>query len=82
MIYNIYAIRDVKTGFLTPTVDMNDDSAIRNFGHACQNTDSLFFTYPEDYALYEIGTYDTENGTIVPTLPNVLAQATDFKKGN
>lgn len=64
MIYGIYTIRDVKTSFLSPTVDYNDDSAIRNFKHACLNSNSLFFTCPEDYALYKIGEFDSEDGTI------------------
>lgn len=64
MIYGIYSIRDVKTSFLSPTVDYNDDSAIRNFYHACKNANSLFFTSPEDYSLYKIGEFDSEVGTV------------------
>ena len=31
MKYPIYSIRDAKTGFMSPTVDMNDPAAVRNF---------------------------------------------------
>ena len=34
MKYGIYSIRDARTGFLPPTVDQNDSSAMRNFAHA------------------------------------------------
>lgn len=77
MIYNLYAIRDVKTGFLSITHDVNDASACRNFEHAILNhEDSLFFSHPEDYALYFLGTYDTDTGKLVPSeLPQICLEA-------
>lgn len=72
MIYNVYAIRDSKTGFLQPTCEMNDASAMRNFEHAVMaGPDSLFFSHPEDYALYRLGSYDTDKGVILPESPIV-----------
>lgn len=64
MIYGIYSIKDAKTGYLPPTFDINDLSAMRNFEHACQNPDSLFFTHPQDYTLYCIGSFDTDSGNL------------------
>lgn len=64
MKYGLYSIRDFKTGFLPPTYDINDESAIRNFEHACLNSDSLFFSHPQDYALYRIGSFDTDSGRV------------------
>lgn len=64
MKYNIYSIRDVKTGFLPPTYDVNDQSAVRNFEHACLNGDSLFFSHAEDYSLFALGSFDTDTGRI------------------
>lgn len=69
MKYPIYAIRDFKTGFLTPTVEPNVHSAVRNFEHACLRSDSLFFTHPSDYALFLIGEYDTDSGVIASVTP-------------
>lgn len=80
MKYNVYSIRDAKTGFLTPTIDINDDSAIRNFQHACTNVDSLFFTHPADYSLIKIGEFDVETGSIIQVPHEVLAYAPS-KKG-
>ena len=72
MIYPVYAIRDFKTGFLSPTCDVNDEAAIRNFEHTVLNaTDSLFFSHPEDYALFRIGQYDSDKGSLVPESPVV-----------
>ena len=64
MIYGMYSVKDIKTGYLPPTFDMNDLSAMRNFEHACMNEDSLFFTHPSDYQLYKVGSFDTETGSI------------------
>lgn len=78
MIYGVYVIRDNRTSFLTPSVDFNDASATRNFEHAVQQRESLFFTHPEDYALYKIGEFDTEIGIITPITPVVLCNGNAF----
>lgn len=78
MIYGLYAIRDTKTGYLTPTVDHNDSSARRNFEHAVNQTESLFYSHPADYSLYKIGVYDTDTGRIEPIYPaDLIVNATD-----
>lgn len=70
MIYPVYAIRDFKTSFMSPTCDVNDESAIRNFEHTVLNAqDSLYFSHPEDYALYRIGQYDADKGLLIPESP-------------
>lgn len=80
MIYGIYSIRDVKTGFLPPTVDVNDDSAIRNFHFAFTKTNSLFIAFPNDYSLYKLAEYDTESGSVSPCdVPVWLSDAPEVK---
>lgn len=69
MILGIYAIRDQKTGYLPITVEQNDLSAIRNFEHAAQNVKALFYTHPEDFDLYKLGSYDNETGAVSPQDP-------------
>lgn len=77
MKYPVFAIRDVHTGFLSPTVDQNDNSAIRNFEHACMQTTSLFHSHPEHYALYRIGEFDTESGKLTDCLPEHIIDASE-----
>lgn len=77
MEYPIYAIRDSKVGFMTPTVDQNDASAARNFEHAVMNSASLMNSHPGDYELYRIGTYETDSGEIHPEMPVHIASAFD-----
>ncbi len=62
MILGIYSIKDALTGFMNCTLEQNDASAIRNFEHAVTRVDSLFFSHPEHYSLYRIGTFDTTHG--------------------
>lgn len=78
MKFNVYAIRDTHTGFLTPTFEVNDAVAMRSFSHAVQNSESLLFTHAKDYDLYKIGVYDSDTGRIEALdLPVVLMSAKD-----
>ncbi|WGL31333.1 nonstructural protein [Dipodfec virus UOA04_Rod_939] len=77
MIYGVYAMRDVKVGFLTPSVDVNDQTAVRNFVHAVVNSESVLYSHAKDFALYRIGSYDSDMGTLEPQLPQHLYEATD-----
>lgn len=75
MKYPIYSIRDVHTGFMTPTVDQNDASAMRNFAHAVMNSASLMNSHPKDYSLYKIGEFDAETGAITGCMPELVTDA-------
>jgi hypothetical protein len=80
MKYGVYSIRDARTGFLPPTVDQNDSSAMRNFAHACMQKESLLFSHIEDYSLCKIGEFDTETGTISAQLPEVILDGTSIQR--
>lgn len=81
MKYPVYAVRDIHTGFMTPTVDQNDAAAIRNFRHGCMQNASLMNSHPGDFSLCRIGEFDTETGEIVSCLPVHLANATEVFNG-
>lgn len=79
MILKLYVIRDQRTSYMTPSVDYNDQSAIRNFEHAVLQKDSLFNTHAEDYSLYRIGEYDNNTGRVVPEeSPVLILDGKDF----
>lgn len=61
-----YSIRDKLAGFGYPTVDLNDQTARRNFAVAVNNpqVNSMSFA-PGDYDLYKVGFFDTETGQIL-----------------
>lgn len=63
MIYGVYGMRDKYTGFLQPTFDVNDQSAIRNFSMAMSSSGGLMAFAPGDFDLYALGFFDTESGT-------------------
>lgn len=82
MKFSVYAIRDIHTGFLTPTFEINDAVAMRNFNHAVNNADSVLFTAMKDFDLYKIGEYDSDTGRLTPLdLPVLLMSASDCLKG-
>lgn len=75
MKFPVYSIRDVHTGFMSPTIDQNDAAATRNFGHAVMQSASLMNSHPKDYALYHIGEFNSDNGEIVPCMPELVVDA-------
>lgn len=75
MIYSLYAIRDVKVGFLTPTAEVNDDVAARNFYHAVSTSEGILFTCSSDFDLYRLASYDADSGCIISeNIPVLVAQ--------
>ena len=81
MIFGLYSIRDVKTGFLTPVAEQSKEVAVRNFAHAVKRADSLFFTFANDYSLYKIAEYDSDSGLVKSLVcPEHVADATEFVK--
>lgn len=71
MKYGLYSIRDIKTGFMTPVMEVNDAAATRNFYHSVQNSEGILFTFAQDFTLYRIAEFDAETGQIVPLVPIV-----------
>lgn len=76
MIYGVYAIRDVRTGFLQPSFDVNDQAAMRNFSHAVVKSPDVLSSFSADFSLYKLADYDTDSGRITPLdLPLFLLDA-------
>ena len=66
MMLNVYSIRDVRSGFLTPTVDQNDYIAARNFANAIMESKGVLFTHASDFQLFRIGEFDSDKGVLIP----------------
>lgn len=78
MKFGVYCVRDVKAGFQTPAVQINDAVAIRGFASAVVQSDSILFTHAQDFALYKIGEFDADIGRLLPLdLPVELMQASE-----
>lgn len=78
MVFGIYAIKDVYTGYLNPTFEGNDSVARRNFEHAVLRADSLLYSHPKDYDLYRIGMFDSETGVITPCTAELIVGASSI----
>lgn len=81
MKYGIYAMKDAKTTFMPVQVDLNDDSARRNFAYAVNQPDSMLSAYPNDYALFKLGEFDNESGEITPCCVQICDAAQILQKG-
>ncbi len=72
MKYGIYSIFDEAAGIFTaPTIDISDESAIRNFQKACSEAGSMMNFKPSDFSLYAVGTWDTDTANIESFVPPV-----------
>lgn len=72
----IYAIRDAKMEtFNRPFYMPADGAAIRAFQDECNNKESELNKHPEDYALYELGLFNEDDGEIMGQTPKKLAEA-------
>lgn len=62
----IYIIYDVKSeSYTAPTINPARGQAIRSFSDAINNPGSVIHDHPEDFTLFEIGTYDHNTGEII-----------------
>lgn len=75
MNYVMTAIRDSKTGFLTPACHQTQEAAIRDFVALCRNAEAAVAQFPEDFVLCRIGSYDAETGIISPEPVETLCSA-------
>lgn len=76
MKFGVYAIRDVKVGFQSISVQPNDAVAIRGFESTVFNSDSVLFTHAEDFSLFKLGEFDADAGRLIPLdLPLHLVDA-------
>lgn len=78
MTFGVYAIRDVKTGFMSPHVEESDPVAIRNFEHAVQSSDGILMSHAADFSFYRLGSFDSATGLITAdTMPTLIMEAID-----
>lgn len=72
----IYAVLDRKAGtFARPFTIQNDQMAMRAFMAAKQDVASEMSKYPEDFALYALGTFDDDTGALSqPVPPTALSE--------
>ena len=78
---NLYSVYDeVAQTFNAPFPEANHNSAMRSFGLACTDPQTILAKHPGDYYLYFLGELDVHSGEIATVLPERLARGTDFKE--
>lgn len=82
MILKLFSIYDSKAeNFNQPFAMSAAGQAIRWFEELSQDTNSTISRFPNDFVLYEIGTFDNSTGNIVNLDPKInLGLATQFQK--
>jgi len=75
----LYGVKDLKAGaFTTPPFGaLSRGVAIRMFSSACQNQESDLGKYPADFELWELGSFDQGNGSLVSE-PVALGLGTSY----
>lgn len=65
MILSVYSIRDnAAEAFQTPWFHHNDATAERQFEIQVRDDESIYGKSKEDFALFRIGTFDSDSGEI------------------
>jgi len=64
--------------FQAPTVG----AAMRSFEDDVRNPESPANAHPEDYALFQIATFDDQSGLMQPIEPICLRRAHEINQGN
>lgn len=60
-----YAVKDEMTGFGSPMIYENQQSALRDFAAAAKDPATVINRWKDDYALYRIGQYNAEYGYFI-----------------
>lgn len=81
MTMKIYSVKDEQTHFQNPFVMVSEGEAIRAFTQIALDPASTICKSKADYALYEIGVWNMEDGTISANkLPKMIMRANSVKE--
>lgn len=75
MLHKLYTVYDSKgESYTIPFFDHAEGRALRTFKDCCNDIEHQFGKHPEDYTLYNCGTYDDDSAVI--TQEHITAIAT------
>ncbi|AXH73810.1 MAG: nonstructural protein [Microviridae sp.] len=82
MIQVLFSVYDSKSlTYCPPFLSTNAQTAKRDFSIAVIDPTSAISKAPEDYTLYDIGTFDSDSGLVNPASPPVyICSALQFKE--
>ena len=80
MVTKVFSIYDSKAQMFNVPFFMNNNAmAVRTFVDLVNDPKTNVSRHPEDYSLFEIGTFDDSKGVIVPATPINLGLASAFR---
>lgn len=80
MLHQVIAIFDIKVGaFAKPVAVPADGAGVRAFQDAVNDPNTEYHKHPEDYSVWNIGTYDDNTAIMESKKPIQLAQAIALK---
>lgn len=81
MIHNVYSVFDSKSKVHSFVhLEVNKAVAVRGFEKAVNDPSTNLYQWPEDFVLFELGTFDDEKGLLTPhECPLSLGVAVEFK---
>jgi len=79
----LYSVLDRKAHvFAAPFTSTNDQTAQRLFVRACNDPNNDLGMFPNDYALFQIGLFDDEDGRIEPKeIPRLIIDGRSVIEG-
>lgn len=78
MKYRIFAVRDGKVQqYFPPMCFQTPGEAERWFADIVNDGKSAIWRHPGDYALYELGGFDSESGSLTSVTPSLICTGTD-----
>lgn len=82
MKYYVVAVRDRAADcYAVPNFVASIGGAIRGFADEINRSaaDNMFFNHPEDFDLYQLGTYDDADGSFEVSAPHQIVVGKDLK---
>lgn len=74
----LYAIKDKMGEFNTPFASLNNATATRSFGEACNNPQSNIYKIARDMELYLLADYELETGKITNCEVKKIADGAEY----
>lgn len=76
----VAAIHDSKAeAWLTPMFFLSKGQAARSFTDVINDPQSEFSRHPDDYALFSIGTFNSQTGELIATNPVIILHGANAK---
>ena len=74
MIFKLYSVKDELSEFAAPLPFQDEAQAKRYFRYTAENN-KMMADNPEDFSIWEIGTFNSENGYIGNKEPKLIERA-------